>query len=65
MSQKAMKKVRQYYRRDLRDKLGLEVELARKLVKDKPKWFPYFVWKIGARLYFNRELFDKWFNNKT
>ncbi len=58
------KKLKQYYRRDLRKKLGFEVDLAMKLVKPRPRWFPKYVWAIGARIYFNKELFDKWFNKK-
>jgi len=65
MSSSKAKKVRQYYRRDLRHKLGLEVELAQKLVKPRPKWLPVWVWAIGARMYFNKALFDQWFNNKN
>lgn len=64
MNGRTSKKVRQYYRRDLRKKLGLEVEIARRLVKPKPKWVPKHLWAIGARIYFNRELFDKWFDKK-
>lgn len=65
MSQSKAKKVRQMYRRDIRTKLGLEVELAKKLVKPKPRWFPSALWWIGAKIYFNEELLKKWFSNKN
>lgn len=62
MNSKNVKKLRQYYRRDLRGKLGLEVELARHLIKIKPRLMPRWLYKLGARLYFDQKLFNKYFN---
>lgn len=59
MSQKSIKKIRQYYRRDLRKKLGLETLLLKRLLKKKPRLFPGFLWKLGARIYFNKVYYDR------
>ena len=62
MSGSGIKKIRQYYRRDIRSKMGLEVELAKRLIRPKGKWTPRWVWILAARITLNQELLDKWFN---
>jgi len=52
------------YRRDVRQKLGLEEEIAMQLIKQRSKWFPKILWNIGARIYFDIKLYDAWFNKK-
>ena len=64
MNTKKAKKLRQYYRRDLRSKLGLEEDIAMQLIKPRSKWFPKILWNLGARIYFDTKLYHAWFNNK-
>ena len=59
MSQKSVKKIRQYYRRDLRKKLGLETLLLKRMLKKKPKLLPKILWVLGAKLYLNKMYYDR------
>lgn len=47
------------YSRDLRKKLGLEGLLLKRLLKDRPKLFPKLLWKLGARIYFNKKFYER------
>lgn len=58
MNAKQVKKVRQLYKRDLRAKLGLEARLTAALLKQKPRYYPGWLWRLGAQLYFNTKYYD-------
>lgn len=59
MNAKVVKKVRQLYKRDLRKKLGLEANITLALLKRKPWYFPGWLWRLGAKLYFNQEYYKQ------
>ena len=59
MNAKTVKKLRQLYKRDLRKKLGFEASLTAALLKQKPRHYPGWLWRLGAKLYFNSEYYNK------
>ena len=48
MSQKQTKKLRQMYRKDIRD----EVTMMRQIIRRKPRWVPMWLWEIPFKIVF-------------
>lgn len=63
MNQNKIKKLRQMYRRDVREKLGVDKSILDVLLRDKPKYLTKRLWRWGARFYFNPKFVDKLFSN--
>ena len=59
MNAKQVKKLRRYYKKDLRVKLGFEASLLAMLLKQKPRYYPGWLWRLGARLYFNSKYYNQ------
>lgn len=66
MSQRFARKVRQYYRRDIRLQKSLQLKILNECLKTKPKYVPKKLWDWGIRIFFDVEKFGKKvFGNKT
>lgn len=61
MNSKAVKKLRQLYKRDLRNKLGVDKSILEAMLIGKPKRIPRWLWTWGARFYFAPEFYKKLF----
>ena len=48
------KKIRQLYRRDVRQKLGMEVTIFDRLMRERPRFVPLLLWAQLARLFFRK-----------
>jgi len=60
MNESRAKKLRQMYKRDLRAKLAAVYFFS--VIKRKPKWYPKFIWRLGAKFYFKKGVVDKHFS---
>ncbi len=63
MNAKKIKKLRQLYRRDIREKLGVDKSILDVLLRDRPKYMPNRLWVWAARFYFAPNFRDKLFRN--
>ena len=59
MNDKKVKKIRQLYKRDLRKKFGLEADYFKQAIKTRPWWLLPFFWRLGAKLYFTKQVRDR------
>jgi len=46
------KKIRKLYRQDVRAKLGMETTLFDRLMRERPRYMPLWLWAQLARLFF-------------
>jgi len=51
MNQKRAKKIRQYYRRDVKQGAKEFAELIGNAMKPKPKWVPEWIWIKGLSIF--------------
>lgn len=64
MNSKKVKKLRQYYRRDLKQKLGLNASFLNAILRRKPKRMPGILWRFGMRFYFNKAYIETLINSR-
>ncbi len=54
MNGKKAKKIRQYYRRDFQEEARRQANLLGLALKPRTKYFPKWLWRLLARLYFHK-----------
>ena len=64
MNSKKVKKLRQYYRRDIKTQLLEEYSLLRVAIKPKPRFMPLWLYKVLALIYVKKHYRDKLFGKK-
>jgi len=64
MNLKTAKKVRQMYRRDLRDQSLAQYSLLKVALKPKPRYLPVWIWKRLVLIYVKKNYRDKLFGKK-
>ncbi|KKN16790.1 hypothetical protein LCGC14_0972520 [marine sediment metagenome] len=61
MNAKKVKKLRQYYKRDLKKQLLAEYSLISSAIKTKPRFMPRVIFRLLALLYVKKNYRDKLF----